>query len=164
MIKVVSSLQVGWLVVVGIGALLVAWLLRGRDGKKTGRPQVISAVEDFTERMEEENERLIEMISLLRQKLDQQELEQDHAGAYLREQSAVIAERVRQVESRLDKLLLAPSSEGPVLPEYLSPRYRAAAERLLAGDMPLTIMRDMNMGQGEIDLIARLLESESEEA
>jgi len=156
-------LQVGWLVVVGIGALLVAWLLRSRDGKKTGRPQVISAVEDFAERMEEENERLIEMISLLRQKLDQQELEQDHTGAYLREQSAALVERVRQVETRLDKLLLAPSSEGPVLPEYLSPRYRAAAERLLAGDMPLTIMRDMNMGQGEIDLIARLLESESEE-
>lgn len=155
------GLQGTELFILAVAVLLFAWYLSKRPGKKTSTSaEVITVLEDFADKMEEENERLVEMISLLRQKLDQQEMDSRHTAVALREQSVAMENRLRLFEGRMDALLAPPPDDGPRLPDYLSPRYRAAAERLLRGEVALTIMRDMDMGQGEIDLVSRLLESE----
>ncbi|MCY0901935.1 MAG: hypothetical protein OWU32_07050 [Firmicutes bacterium] len=151
------------LVVLAVILAGLAFSARKRgNGGLGGGAEVVAALEEFADKMEEENNQLIEMISMLRQKLDAQELEAQNSATMFTDQARHIEEHVAHLEQRFNVLMAPPVLVDPRLPDYLSPRYRAAAERLLRGDDTLQIMREMDMGQGELELVARLLESESE--
>jgi len=151
------------LVVLAVILAGLAFSTRKRGAAGLGRgAKVVATLEEFADKMEEENNQLIEMISMLRQKLDTQDLAVQNSATMLTDQVRHIEEHVAHLEQRLNVVMAPPVTLDPRLPDYLSPRYRAAAERLLRGDDTLQIMREMDMGQGELELVARLLESESE--
>lgn len=152
-----------WLWVV-VAAFVLFGLWRMRKGARPMAPgtQVVQALEEFSQHMEDENERLIEMVSLLRQKIDGLELEQRQAGQYLRQQTDELAARASRLESQVERHALLGEPSQSAIPSYLSARYRTVAERLLAGHPQTAIMKELDLGQGEVDLVARLLESDQE--
>ncbi|MCY0875288.1 MAG: hypothetical protein OWT28_03285 [Firmicutes bacterium] len=148
--------------VVWILVAIVAGLFWWR-GRKAVRPakasgEVVQALEAFSREMEEENERLIEMLSLLRQKIDGLEIEQRQAGEYLRQQTNDLSARASRLETQMNQI--GHGGQSLAVPGYLSARYRTVAERLLAGHPREAVMKELDLGQAEVDLVARLLESD----
>lgn len=156
----------------GIAAALLAlvaltfgiFLRRNRE-PGPAETDVISAVQKFVGEMEAENDRLVEMVAKLRQRIDQAALRGENQNGALQTEIRRLEERVSRTEQSLERLSQnrdGRKAESPDIPDYLTPKYQEVARRILAGQDPQEIVRELAVGRGEIELVTRLLEHEVE--
>ena len=149
---------------VGLLILLVAVSLRNLRGNR--RPgQVLNNLEHFIAEMESENDRFVEMVSNLRKKMDEENLA-------INNRIAGISTEVRHLKDRLQGLergaaTILPEVELSAVeqrepPAFLSPKYQEVARLLIEGKETPAIAKELGIGRGEVDFVARLLESERE--
>ena len=141
------------LISVLLGVSLSYYLIVVRKGQAhKGQYAVVSTLEQFAEQITQENDRVIEMMAMLRQKIDQDALLADHKITLLQKQCEDLESQLRILQSRS-----SPQREGTE-PEFLAPKYQEVASRLMRGDDPAKIAQDMHLGRGEIDLVKHLIQ------
>ncbi len=156
-------LYVGLLIGAGVLFIAYSFMAAAKRGRTREQADVVEAMETFVRHMEAENDRVIELIASLRHKFDNQQL---LAGRALQSMDDAVMELADRV-TRLETASASSSARGggwksaTRAPEILSGKYREVAVRLLDGQEPDQIMRDMDIGQGEIELVTRVLENGS---
>lgn len=144
-------------ILLAVGVFLYAWLAQRKEGVSDPLA-VVTAVETFATQMETENDRLVEMIAGLRQKMDSYEVQKEREMYALKNEIHDLQEQVTMLHEQ--RPLLESSSEDTeqdMLPEFLSPKYKDVAQRIARGDDAQTIMMELNVGFGEVDLVQGLL-------
>ncbi|MHB1629981.1 MAG: hypothetical protein ACYCVB_16695 [Bacilli bacterium] len=156
-------MYVALLISLGILALAYSFATGAKRGNTREQADVLEAVEAFVSQMEAENDRVIELIASLRNKFDSQQLIAERTLQSVNDAVMELADRV----ARLETVRSSPSVRGAgwksatQAPDQLSGKYREVAVRLLEGQEREQIMRDLDIGQGEIDLVTRVLENGS---
>lgn len=142
-------------------ALAFGIFLRRPRGVDPAETEVVSVVRKFAGEMEEENDRLVEMVAKLRQRIDEAALRGENQDGALRTEIRRLEERVMRTEQSLERLARHRDGGGPeaaAIPDYLTPKYQEVARRILAGQDPQEIVRELAIGRGEVELVTRLLE------
>ena len=164
------------------------WRLWNRQSRSEAA-SVVNAVQAFAEQMEKENDRLIEMIAVLRRKIDEDAMSSSIAlvslqdriselegrlqatgagkGAQAEADGAVVARFERPKPAvRPEPAARAPApaaaqAEGDAAegPAFLSVKYREVARRLKLGEAPRAVARELGLRRGEIELVARIVDS-----
>ncbi len=113
---------------------------------------MVTMLEQFADQIAQENERVIDMMAKLRQKIDRDALSMQHQITGLTHQ---YDELFRMVDN-----LLASKAPAPVKPSSpdLVPKYQQVAKRLQLGDDPAKIAQELKLGRGEIDLVKHIIE------
>ncbi|PWI58208.1 hypothetical protein [Sulfoacidibacillus thermotolerans] len=147
------------LILLALGAFLYAWLAHRKTGPDT-QMAVVAAVEEFASQMEAENDRMVEMIAALRHKLDGYEVQKEREIYTLKNELTKLQTQVAEmIEPKTDETAIVSNPPKDELPEFLQPKYKEVAERLLRGDDAHAIMMELNVGYGEVDLVKGLLQS-----
>ena len=148
----------------GLLIALVAFSMRNMRSNKRPR-QVLDNLEHFIEEMEAENDRFVEMVSHLRKKMDEENLSINNRIAGLTTEIRRLGDRLQSLERSssfgvpegIEKV-----TEVKEPPSFLSPKYQEVARLLIQGKETQTIAKELGIGRGEVDFVARLLESERE--
>ncbi len=147
------------LIMLAMGAFLYAWLAHRKE-RPSDHMAVVTAVETFAMQMESENDRLIEMIAALRQKMDGYEVQINHEIHALKHEISDLNAQVSVLHQYHVMQRDPPSSlDLDKSPEFLQPKYKEVAIRLLRGEDAQAIMVELNVGYGEIDLVNGLLQN-----
>ena len=157
------------LVLIGLLVLAYAIVASAKRGGGKEQADVVQAMEMFVRQMEAENDRVIELIATLRQKFDSQQLISERTLQSASEGMLELADRLTRLEAVAPSAVRGSSSSsgsgsgrpGARSPEFLTGKYREAAVRLQDGQKSAQIMRELDIGQGEIDLVTRILENGS---
>ncbi|MHB1683424.1 MAG: hypothetical protein ACYCYO_11485 [Bacilli bacterium] len=150
-----------------IGLLVIAYSIVAGVKRGGGKEQadVVQAMEMFVRQMEAENDRVIELIASLRQKFDSQQLISERTLQSASKGMLELADRLTRLEAAAAPPAVRGSGSGrrpgTRSPEFLTGKYREAAVRLQDGQESAQIMRELDIGQGEIDLVTRILENGS---
>lgn len=145
-------------------AVLAVSLRNLRSSKKPKK--VLDDLERFIADMEAENDRFMEMISNLRKKMDEENLTIQNRISGLGSEIRQMADRVQSLERRVESLdysgVIKESEKvnRRQPPSYLSPKYQEVARLLIDGQDTQAIAKELGIGRGEVDFVARLMESE----
>ncbi len=146
----------------GLLIALLAFSMRNMRSNKRPR-QVLDNLEHFIEEMESENDRFVEMVSHLRKKMDDENLSINNRIAGLTNEVRRLGDRIQSLE-RSNSLPIQDEMENTVEiqepPSFLSPKYQEVARLLIQGMDTQVIAKELGIGRGEVDFVARLLESE----
>ena len=162
------------------------WRLWNRQSRSEAA-SVVNAVQAFAEQMEKENDRLIEMIAALRRKIDEDAMSSSVALVSLQDRISDLEGRLQTagagmgaqaegaVAARIERPKTAvrpePAARAPVPaaaqaegdtaegPAFLSVKYREVARRLKLGEAPRAVARELGLRRGEIELVARIVDS-----
>lgn len=113
---------------------------------------MVTTLEQFAEQMAQENERVIDMMAKLRQKIDRDALAMEHQITALTRQYDELARTVNNLHSSP-----SPSSANISYPD-LAPKYQEVAKRLWQGDDPAKIAQELQLGRGEIELVKHMIQ------
>lgn len=148
-----------------VGLVIVLIALSVRNIKSSRRPQaVLDNLEQFIREMEEENDRFVDMVSHLRKKMDEENLSISNRITGIANDYKRLADRISRLE-RMNMDNQPVPDEAVVLrepPSFLSPKYQEVARLLIEGKDTQVIAKELGVGRGEVDFVARLLESESD--
>ncbi len=148
-----SVIVVAMSVVITLVILFV--VQRFRTANDRGQKSMFTTLEHFAVQMARENDRVIEMMAVLRQKIDQDIL-------LLTRKMEMLQKQVDNLETRyimqkpFQVVEERPIPEEPEA-EFFSPKYKDVAKRLKNGEDPAQIANDLNLGRGEIDLVSQLI-------
>ena len=151
-----------------VGVLILAAAISMRNFKSNKRPrEILDNMEHFIAEMESENDRFVEMVSHLRKKMDEENLAINNRIASVSTELRRLTDRIQNLErtttpSKID------IEDMPILhrepPSFLSPKYQEVARLLIEGKDTQMIAKELGIGRGEVDFVARLLESERDES
>ncbi len=145
-------------------AILAVSLRNLRSGKKPKK--VLDDLERFIAEMEAGNDRFVEMVSNLRKKMDEENLTINNRITGLGTEFRRLVDRVQSLERSVQSLdFSSMKKESEMInrrqpPSYLSPKYQEVARLLIDGQDTQAIAKELGIGRGEVDFVARLLESE----
>ncbi len=157
------------LVSIGLLVIVYSFVAGAKRGSGKEQADVVQAMEMFVRQMEAENDRVIELIASLRQKFDSQQLISERTLQSASKGMLELADRLTRLEASAAPPAVRSSGSGSGSgwrpgtrsPEFLTGKYREAAVRLQDGQENVQIMRELDIGQGEIDLVTRILENGS---
>lgn|GEM_PF-3693146 len=151
------------LVSIGLLVIVYSFVAGAKRGSGKEQADVVKAMEMFVRQMEAENDRVIELIASLRQKFDSQQLISERTLQSASKGMLELADRLTRLEASVAPPAVRSSGwrPGTRSPEFLTGKYREAAVRLQDGQENVQIMRELDIGQGEIDLVTRILENGS---
>lgn len=153
-------MQVAVLIGLAAIALVLAMFARKETGGQgVDKGAVVTVVKQFADQIEAENDRVIEMVAQLRERMDQDALAAERVIGGLRTDIRHLVDQVAILEQKLERTG-ASSGSGPAIPDYLTPKYQEVAKRLMMGQEPQEIVRELAVGRGEVELVARLMEQE----
>ncbi len=127
-------------------------IVKKHFGRNPVDNEMVNTLEQFAEQMEQENERVIQMMAKLRQKIDRDALSMQHQITGLTNK---YDELTRIVNSLLSSNTLVAPVKNPS--SDLAPKYQEVAKRLQRGDDPTNIAQELQLGHGEIDLVKHMI-------
>ena len=150
-----------------VGVLILLAAISMRNFKSNKRPrEILDNMEHFIAVMESENDRFVEMVSHLRKKMDEENLAITNRITSVSTELKRLTDRIQNLE-RTTTTSKMDIEDMPILhrepPSFLSPKYQEVARLLIEGKDTQMIAKELGIGRGEVDFVARLLESERDE-